>query len=54
VESKDEWKKRHGGKSCDEADSLIYSLADILGNETRVQATAGRNVSELISRRVRD
>lgn len=52
VESKDDWKKRHKGKSCDEADSLIYSLADILGNETRVQATAGKNVSELIGRRM--
>lgn len=54
VESKDEWKKRNGGKSCDEADSLIYSLADILGNETRIQATTGKNVSELINRRLRD
>lgn len=54
VESKDEWKKRHGGKSCDEADSLIYSLGDILGNETRVQARTGKNVSELISRRLRE
>jgi phage terminase large subunit len=54
VESKDDWKKRHGGKSCDEGDSLIYSLGDILGNETRVQATAGKNVSELIGRRLRE
>ena len=54
VESKDDWKKRNTGKSCDEADSLIYSLADILGNETRVQATAGKNVSELINRRLRN
>lgn len=54
VESKDEWKRRNGGKSCDEADSFIYSLADILGNETRVQATTGKNVSELIGRRLRD
>lgn len=54
VETKDEWKKRNTGKSCDEADSLIYSLADILGNETRVQATAGKNVSELINRRLRN
>ena len=54
VESKDDWKKRNGGKSCDEADSLIYSLADILGNEARVQATTGKNVSELIGRRLRD
>jgi len=54
VESKDEWKKRFPGRSCDEADSLIYSLADILGNETRVQATAGKNVSELINRRLKD
>ena len=50
VESKDDWKKRYKGKSCDEADSVIYSL----GNETRVQAKAGRNVSELIGRRLRD
>ena len=54
VESKDDWKKRHGGKSSDEADSLIYSLADILGNEARVQATAGKKVSDLIGRRMRD
>lgn len=54
IESKDEWKKNNGGKSCDRADSFIYSLADILGNETRAKATAGRNVSELISRRLRN
>jgi len=53
VESKDEWKKRHGGKSCDEADSFIYTLADILSTETRVTATAGRNVSELVNRGMR-
>lgn len=54
VESKDEWKKRYPGKSCDEGDSLIYSLGDILGNETRVQATAGKKVSDLIGQRMRD
>lgn len=54
VESKDDWKKRHGGKSCDKADSFIYSLGDILGVQARLQPTTGRNVSELIGRRSRD
>lgn len=53
AETKDEWKKRHKGKSCDEADSFIYSLADILGNESRVQASAGKDISELIRERAR-
>jgi len=53
IESKDDWKKRHNGKSCDRADSFIYSLADILGNEARVTATAGRNIRDEIDRRMR-
>ena len=54
IESKDVWKKRYGNKSCDRADSFIYSLADILGNETTVQASAGRNVSDYINERLRE
>ena len=53
VESKDEWKRRYNNKSCDRADSFIYSLADILGNEARVTATAGRNIRDEIDRRMR-
>ena len=53
AESKDDWKKRHKGKSCDEADSFIYSLADILGNESKVQASAGKNISQRVNERAR-
>jgi phage terminase large subunit len=54
VEKKDNWKKRNKGKSCDEADSFIYSLADILGNENRVEAATGKDISERIARQVRN
>lgn len=54
VETKEEWKKRHGGKSSDRADSFIYALADILGNKRRVEAAAGVNVSDKINQYLRE
>lgn len=54
VESKDQWKKRFPGKSPDRADSLIYSLADILGTESKAQAKTGRDTSKLLKRHMRD
>lgn len=53
IESKDEWKKRYKGKSPDRADSLIYSLADIISTENEARATTGRDTSSKISERMR-
>lgn len=54
AESKDDWKKRYGGKSSDRADSFLYALADILGTQRRVRATTGKKVSERIDKRLRE
>ena len=54
VESKDDWKKRYKGKSPDRADSLIYSLADILSVEDSAKATTGRDTSSKIKERMRE
>lgn len=53
IESKDEWSRRYKGKSPDRADSLIYSLADILQVESLTKATTGRDVSSRINERMR-
>lgn len=53
VESKDEWSKRYKGKSPDRADSLIYSLADILNTERQASASTGQDVSSRIEERMR-
>lgn len=42
VESKEAWSSRFKGKSPDRADSLIYSLADILNVESQAKATTGK------------
>lgn len=54
VESKDEWKARYKGKSPDRADSLIYSLADILSTEREARASTGRDTSSKIKDRMRE
>ena len=54
VESKDDWKSRHKGKSPDRADSLIYSLADILNTESAAKATTGKSASSKIDERMRE
>lgn len=55
VESKEEWKKRYKGKSPDRADSLIYSLADILSTESKVKASTGKkSTSSKINDRMRE
>lgn len=54
VESKDEWSKRYKGKSPDRADSLIYSLADIISVESEAKATTGRDTSSKITERMRE
>ena len=55
VESKDDWKKRYKGKSPDRADSLIYSLADIIGVESNVRATTTKkSTASKIQERMRE
>lgn len=54
VESKDDWKARYKGKSPDRADSLIYSLADILSTEREARASTGRDTSSKIKDRMRE
>ena len=55
VESKEEWKKRYKGKSPDRADSLIYSLADILSVESSAKASTGKtSASKKINERMRE
>ena len=54
VESKDDWKKRYKGKSPDRADSLIYSLADIISTESEAKASTGKDVSSRIKERMRE
>ena len=54
VESKDDWKARYKGKSPDRADSLIYSLADILSTESEAKASTGKDVSSRIKERMRE
>jgi phage terminase large subunit len=54
VESKDDWKARFKGKSPDRADSLIYSLADILSTEREARASTGRDTSSKIKDRMRE
>ena len=55
VESKDEWGRRFKGKSPDRADSLIYSLADILNVESQAKATTGsKSASSKINERMRE
>ena len=54
VESKDDWKSRFKGKSPDRADSLIYSLADILSTEREARASTGRDTSSKIKDRMRE
>jgi len=54
VESKDDWKARYKGKSPDRADSLIYSLADILSTEREAKASTGRDTSSKIRERMRE
>lgn len=54
VESKDEWKKRYKGKSPDRADSLIYSLADILNVEDKAKASTGKDTLSKINDRMRE
>ena len=54
VESKEDWKKRFKGKSPDRADSLIYSLADILTIKKKITASTGRDVSTKIAERMRE
>lgn len=54
IESKEEWKKRYKGKSPDRADSLIYSLADILSVENEAKATTGRDIASLVNDRLKD
>lgn len=54
VESKDDWKRRYKGKSPDRADSLIYSLADILSVEKKAKATTGKDIASRISERMRE
>lgn len=54
IESKDEWKKRYKGKSPDRADSLIYSLADIITVEDKVKASTGSDIAKKISERMRE
>lgn len=55
IESKEEWKKRYKGKSPDRADSLIYSLADIISVENTANATTGsRSTASKINERMRD
>lgn len=53
IESKEEWKKRYKGKSPDRADSLIYSLADIISTENEAKATTGRDTTSKINERMR-
>lgn len=53
LESKDKWKARYKGKSPDRADSLIYSLADILTTENKVEAATGRDTTKLLNERMR-
>lgn len=54
IESKEEWKKRYKGKSPDRADSLIYSLADILSTEREARASTGKDTSSKIRERMRE
>ena len=54
VESKDDWKARYKGKSPDRADSLIYSLADIISTESEAKASTGKDVSSRIKERMRE
>lgn len=55
VESKDDWKKRNKGKSPDRADSLIYSIADIISVESTARATTGsKPTASKIKERMRD
>lgn len=54
IESKDDWKARYKGKSPDRADSLIYSLADIISTESEAKASTGKDVSSRIKERMRE
>lgn len=55
VESKDDWSRRFKGKSPDRADSLIYSLADILNTESEAKASTGKkSTSSKINERMRE
>ena len=54
IESKEEWKKRYKGKSPDRADSLIYSLADILSVESTAKASTGQDTYSKINDRMRE
>ena len=55
IESKDDWKKRFKGKSPDRADSLIYSLADILYTESKVKASSVKDsTTSKINERMRE
>ena len=54
VESKDDWKARYKGKSPDRADSLIYSLADIISTEDEAKASTGKDVASRLKERMRE
>lgn len=54
VESKDDWKARYKGKSPDRADSLIYSLADIISTEDEAKASTGKDVASRLNERMRE
>jgi len=54
IESKDDWKARYKGKSPDRADSLIYSLADIISTESEAKASTGKDVASRLKERMRE
>ena len=54
VESKDDWKARYKGKSPDRADSLIYSLADIISTEDEAKASTGKDVASRLKEGMRE
>ena len=54
VESKDYWKARYKGKSPDRADSLIYSLADIISTEDEAKASTGKDVASRLKEGMRE